>query len=52
MLIANKLARREDASLHGADAIHVAMVIRSGALLATLDARMKSNARKMGVDVV
>ncbi|HRO04467.1 MAG TPA: type II toxin-antitoxin system VapC family toxin, partial [Terricaulis sp.] len=48
---ADVIIRRFDINLHGADALHVAMAARAGAALLTLDAKMRSNAKKLGVAV-
>lgn len=49
---ADAIVRRFDINLHGMDALHVALAIRIGARLLTLDAKMRANARKAGVSVV
>ncbi|MES1200587.1 MAG: type II toxin-antitoxin system VapC family toxin [Pseudomonadota bacterium] len=49
---ADAIVRRLDINLHGADALHVAIASRLGARLLTLDAKMKANAKKVGVAVV
>lgn len=49
---ADAMVRRLDVNLHGADAIHVALALRVGAVLFTLDAKMKNNAKKLSVPVV
>jgi predicted nucleic acid-binding protein len=49
---ADAIVRRFDINLHGSDALHVAMALRVGASLLTLDGKMKTNAKKLGVQVV
>ena len=49
---ASAIVRRLDINLHGADAIHVAIALRMGAGLITLDNKMRANARKLGLAVV
>lgn len=51
VVAADAIVRQFDVNLHGADAIHVAMTMRIGATLLTLDAKMKANAKKLGVPV-
>jgi predicted nucleic acid-binding protein len=50
--VATGFVRRFDINLHGADALHVAMAVRAGAALLTFDAKMKANAKKVGLAVV
>jgi predicted nucleic acid-binding protein len=50
--VATGFVRRFDINLHGADALHAAMAMRAGAVLLTFDAKMKANAKKVGVGVV
>lgn len=50
--VATGFVRRFDVNLHGADALHVAMAMRAGAALLTFDAKMKANAKKLGLAVV
>lgn len=49
---ADVIVRRRDINLHGADAIHVALALRSGAILFTLDAKMRNNAKRLGLTIV
>jgi uncharacterized protein len=49
---ADAIVRRFDINLHGSDALHVAIALRIGASLLTLDGKMKTNAKKLGVQVV
>jgi predicted nucleic acid-binding protein len=49
---ADGFVRRQDINLHGADAIHVAMATRAGARLLTLDGKMRTNAKKLGLSVI
>ncbi|MEQ1707612.1 MAG: type II toxin-antitoxin system VapC family toxin [Terricaulis sp.] len=49
---ATAIVRRFDINLHGADAIHVAIAMRMSAGLLTLDNKMRSNARKLGLVVI
>lgn len=49
---ADTIVRRLDINLHGADAIHTAIVQRVGAALLTLDDKMRANAKKLGVAVI
>jgi predicted nucleic acid-binding protein len=50
--VALGFVRRFDINLHGADALHVAMAARAGAALLTFDAKMRANAKKVGLAVV
>jgi predicted nucleic acid-binding protein len=49
---ADSIVRRFDVNLHGSDALHVALALRTGAALLTLDGKMKASARKLGVSVI
>lgn len=49
---ADAIVRRFDVNLHGADAIHVAIAMRAGASLLTLDDKMRRSARKLGLSVI
>ncbi len=49
---ADAMVRRLDVNLHGMDALHVALARRVGAALLTLDAKMKANAKKIGLAVI
>ena len=49
---AEGIMRRLDLTLRTPDAIHVAIALRVGATLGTLDAKMASDARHLGVEVV
>jgi uncharacterized protein len=50
--VATGFVRRSGVNLHGMDALHVAMALRAGAVLLTLDAKMKGNAKKVGLAVI
>lgn len=52
MAAALRFVRRVDLSLHGPDALHIAIAMRLGAELATFDARLAAAARGLGVPVV
>jgi uncharacterized protein len=49
---ADAIVRRFDINLHGSDALHVAMALRIGASLLTLDGKMRTNAKKLGLQVI
>lgn len=52
VVVADRFVRRLDINLHGGDALHVAMAMRAGAALLTLDAKMRANAKKAGLAVI
>lgn len=49
---ADAMIRRPNVNLHGMDALHIALASRIGAVLLTLDGKMRASAKKVGLAVI